>query len=591
MILQCLEAYYRRLADSGDESLVVPGYSKQNITFCVELQPDGSKPNIRDMRVESGKRHVAAKKQVLGDAKPPGQGINPCTLWDNTAYMLGFKQDDEKPERTRKQFEAFRDTHLANQAEINDPEFDAVCYFLKAWNPERANDFPELKDLSAGFGIFAVVGKLNFVHESERVKGWWQKKLSVVDDEVDEPPLVLQCLVSGQTAPIARLHNKPPIKGVNGGLPGGGMLVSFEMQSSSSYDRKQSYNSPVGVEAAFRYAVALNQLLERNVSQRVQIGDTTTVFWTEQQSPIESMIPGIFELGNVEDEVRKANLHSILDSISQGKFPSELGKRDTAFYVLGLSPNAARISVRFWWQGTIEEICDRIGKHFNDLAIVKPPKAPAYPSLYQILRETARESKDISPTLSGSMMRSILQGSDYPSSLLSSLLRRVKADRDYKVPPVRAAAIKACLNRTFRLNPKRSPLEMRLEMALNKERPEVAYQLGRLFAAFEKTQNDAFKTPLNSTIKDRYFSAASATPATVFPRLIRMNQHHIAKLEKVEYQRSAENRNREIFDRFNDFPNHLTMQEQGLFAIGYYQQTQDFYSKKQKEPVAEEMTS
>lgn len=577
MILQQLESYYVRLAEAGDDTLVVPGFSLQNVTFRINLNPDGTLVNISDARSLTAKKPVAQKMQLLGSSKPSGQKINPCFLWDNTAYALGFKLGDEKPERTREAFNAFRERHLAVQNEIEDPEFDAVCSFLKTWDPARASEFPILEELSTGFGVFHVVGCVKDVHQNAKVLGWWKRQLAIkVEGDSDE--CRMQCLVTGELSKTARIH-EPKIKGVNGAQPAGALLVSFNLGAAESYGREQSFVAPVSEEAAFRYAVALNKLLDGANKQRIQIGDATSVFWTAKPTPIEQALPGLVDLASVEDEELKARLSSILTKLSQGKRVEELGPLDTDFFVLGLSPNAARVSVRFWWRGTIGEIAEKLGKHFSDLQIAMPPGGSQFPSFWQILRETSREAKDIPPILSGGLLRSILVGTEYPAILFQSLMRRLKADRE--IPPIRAAAIKAYLNRSFRSGNRQTPLKSELQMALNPDRPEPSYQLGRLFAVLEKTQSDAFKGSLNATIKDRFFSAASATPATVFPRLIRLNQHHSSKLETKSYQVNAEKRMQEIMAKLESFPAHLSMAEQGLFAIGYYHQRQDFFTKKE----------
>lgn len=281
MILQFLDSYYQRLAASGDNSLVMPGYSRQNITFCIVLKANGELVNITDERDATGKKPVAKKMQVLGGGKPPGQGINPCTLWDNMAYLLGFKVDDDKPERTRQTFDASRDYHLALKSEINDPEFEAVCQFMSAWDPERAKEFPVLKELSTGFGLFRIVSESHYVHESKRVSDWWSSKLveqvELPDGKSADVDREMQCLISGKRAAIARIH-EPKIQGVNGAQSAGALLVSFNFDAAESYGRKQSFVAPVSQEASFRYAVALNKLLDRGGGRRLQIGDATTVF-------------------------------------------------------------------------------------------------------------------------------------------------------------------------------------------------------------------------------------------------------------------------------------------------------------------------
>jgi CRISPR-associated protein Csd1 len=580
MILQSLEAFYNRLAEEGDESLVLPGFSRQNITFRVELKLDGSLVGIFHDRDESGKKPVPKKVLVLGASKPSGQGINPCFLWDNTAYMLGFKPNDDKPDRTRLTFEAFREKHIALREEISSPEFDAVCHFLAHWNQERAADFPILAELAPGFGVFKIFDQTCYVHQNPVIESWWKAKLnSEIEVEGESANGErMQCLVTGQESPIARIH-EPKIQGVNGAQAAGALLVSFNFDAAESYGRVQSLVAPVGKDVAFRYAVALNRLLDRAGKRRFQIGDASAVYWTARQSPAEQLFPWMIDTGSVEDETLKSKLHDMLYRLSRGQYAEDLGPQETDFYILGLSPNVARISVRFWWRGSVAEVAKRIGEHFEDLSITKPATFNEFPGLWEILRETARESKDIPPNLSGAMMRSILQGIEYPTQLFQTLMRRIKADHD--ISPVRVAAIKAHLNRQFRLGNHLSPLKGSLEMSLNKDRPESAYHLGRLFAVLEKTQEDAFKGQLNATIKDRFFSSASATPAAVFPRLIRMNQHHVNKLDRKEWQVAAEKRMQEIMERIDSFPRFLTMPEQGLFAIGYYHQRQDFFIKKE----------
>jgi CRISPR-associated protein Csd1 len=581
MILQSLEAFYNRLAEEGDDSLVLPGFSRQNITFRIELKLDGSLVGIFHDREESGKKPVPKKIQVLGTSKPSGQGINPCFLWDNTAYVLGFKLNDDKPERTKLTFEAFRDKHLDLETEINTPEFIAVCEFLRHWSPERASEHPVLQELAPGFGVFKIFDQTRYVHEHPAIQTWWKKSLEIQQQalakESDETEQ-MQCLVTGTKTSIARIH-EPKIQGVNGAQAAGALLVSFNFDASESYGRDQSFVAPVGQDAAFRYAVALNRLLDRAGNRRFQIGDASTIYWTDRQSPAEELFLGLIDSGSLEDETLKSKLQNLLSCLSRGQYADDLGPQETEFYILGLSPNAARISVRFWWHGSVAEIAKRIGDHFDDLSIAKPSKFNEFPGLWEILRETARESKDIPPTLAGGVMRSILQGIEYPAQLFQIVLRRIKADHD--ISPVRAATIKAHLNRQFRLGKQFSPLKGKLEMSLNRDRPESAYHLGRLFAVLEKTQDDAFGGQLNATIKDRFFSSASATPAAIFPRLIRMNQHHVNKIEKKEWQISAEKRMQDIMERIESFPRFLSMPEQGLFAIGYYHQRQDFYTKKE----------
>lgn len=572
MILQALNSYYERLKNDPNSDIAPFGFSRQKISFCVTLNTDGSLHEIEDVRKQAGKKLIPLSMVVLGNAKPSGAGINPCFLWDNPAYLLGYKSDDPKPERTKESFEAFRQRHLDVEQTIGDQQYSAVCRFLEAWNPAEAEQHEKLVEVGTGFGAFRLRAESGYVHERPAVKDWWNQQLVESDD--NEEAISGQCLVTGEFGPLARLH-EPKIKGVWGSQSAGAALVSFNLDAFDSYGKSQSVNSPVSESAAFQYCTALNRLLAANSNQRIQIGDATTVFWTEQPTAAENLLPWILEPSKeAENESLKNQLHSVLDRIRKGLYPEELGSQDTPFYILGLSPNAARISVRFWYVSNLKQLTDNLKNHYVDLQLVHGPKDRDYPGPWELVRETVRESKDVPPLLGGSLIRSILIGAPYPQMLYSAVLRRIRADREIRF--LRAAILKAHLTRNHRLGIDK--LEKEISMSLDTDRPEPAYHLGRLFAELEKTQEDALPG-INDTIKDRYFGSASATPASVFPRLIRLNQHHLGKLEKSK-RTYHDKRIREIAGRLNGFVSHLNLKDQGLFAIGYYHQRQDIFTKK-----------
>lgn len=571
MILQALNGYYERVAAEPDTGIAPFGFSRQKIAFRVVLNADGTLHGIEDHRVERNGKDVARLVLVCGDAKPPGQGINPCFLWDNAAYMLGWKPDDEKPERTRECFETFRQHHLDLEEAVDDPAFTAVCRFLEAWDPDTADEHGTLAEVGPGFGVFTLRAEEGHIHDRTRIVEFWRERTTAPADEAGD---TAQCLVTGEVGPVARLH-EPKIKGVAGAQSAGALLVSYNCDAFESYGHDQGDNAPVGERIAFQYCTALNHLL-RDEHRRFRIGDTTTVFWTERPTPAENVLGLAFNTPvGVEDTDRVNELKGILGSIGQGAQPAALDDGGTPFFVLGLAPNAARLSVRFWHVSTLSEIVDRVRRHFEDLHLDRTERDPEFPAVWQLLRETARESKDVPPLLGGALMRAILTGQPYPSALYTAVLRRIRADRT--VNHVRAAILKACLTRQHP--------ELELPVSLDPDRPEPAYHMGRLFAVLEKAQEDALPG-LNATIKDRYFSSVSATPAGVFPRLIRMNQHHMAKLDtgpRIHRERSKQ----EIADRIDGFPNHLGLTDQGLFALGYYHQRRDLFTKKSDAPTPE----
>ncbi|MFV0338251.1 MAG: type I-C CRISPR-associated protein Cas8c/Csd1 [Chthoniobacterales bacterium] len=586
MILNTLNALYPRLADDSDYEIAKPGYSPQNISFRVVLRPDGTLFAIQDARIPDEKGKPRADKQlVMGEAKPSGSGINPGLLWDNTAYMLGYKKDDPKPERTAKSFEAFRETHLALEQEINHPHFSAVCRFLENWSPEKATEYaqihPEIDDLSTGFGIFEIQGETQAVNAQPEILQWWDSR-----EPTSDAPLG-QCLISGrESVPIARLH--PKIKSVAGAQSSGASLVSFNAPAYESYGKDQSFNAPVSEKAAFQYGTALNSLLNgpKSAKHRIRIGDTTCVFWTDQKSVFEDAFGLLATEGsNAPAQVQDQNLRSKIEILLKqirlgGATTSDLGEdpNETNFYLLGLAPNAARLSVRFFHRSTVGELLENLHAHQKDIAIVREWETakgkrlpdPEFPAYWQLLTQTARVSDEIPPLLGGSLMRSILENTPYPESLYSAVLRRIRADRTINY--LRAALIKGILTRNH---------QQTLSIMLDTENTTPAYLLGRLFAALEKTQTDALGD-LNSGLRDKFYSSASSTPASVFPRILRTYQHHLAKLNggaKVNREKLIQ----QILDGIpaTGFPSQLNLTAQGIFAIGYYHQRKDFFTKKE----------
>ena len=575
MILQSLNSYYERLTEDENVDISPYGYSPQKIVFSIVIDLNGKLIKFADQRREDGKKLIPRMLQVFGGAKPPGSGLNPCFLWDNAAYLLGYKLEDTKPERTLKAFEASREYHLSYEKEINHPAYSAVCRFLESWNPEKAAEYPELEEAATGFLVFQIANQEQFVHELPELIQWWNEKLNRA--EGSKKDVRGFCLITGKQEKLARLH-EPKIKGVRDAQSSGASIVSFNANAYESYGKDQSYNAPVSEQVTFQYCTALNYLLSRKNGRSLIIGDATVVFWTERPTPIESIFSAFIDpISHTEDESAKKKVEDLLSQIARGQYPAEeLGDAETPFYVLGLSPNAARIALRFWYVSTLGEMISHLRSHMQDLEICgKPEKDFAMPAIWQLLAETARESKDVSPILAGVTMKAILTGQIYPEMLYSAVIRRIRMDRvmNYR----RASVLKACLNRQFRLL-KTSPLKKEISVSLDPDYPDPAYHMGRLFAELEKSQEDALPG-LNATIKDRFFGAASATPASVFPRLIRMSQHHLSKLEGGA-KTYHEKRIQEICQQINDFPSHLSLHQQGLFALGYYHQRQDIFTKK-----------
>lgn len=568
MILQSLNSYYERLAEDPASGIAPFGFSEQKIAFAVVLKRDGSLENIEDLRIVEGKKTVNRPLIVPGQAKPSGSGLNPCFLWDNPAYLLGYKLEDPKPERTLKSFEAFRDRHLTLRKEIDGEEFGIVCRFLETWDPAKALEQSRLAEFSTGFGVFRISGQTAYVHDLPAILDYWRKDLARKEAEQSG---AMPCLVTGRMAPPALTHD-PAIKGVRDAQSSGAKLVSFNCDSFTSYGKDQNLNAPVSEQAAFQYATALNHLLRAGSRQRLSIGDATTVFWSGKESAAEDIFAYLIDPAQDDSKAGDSglteHLRLILSQISQGVLPAEWqSDAETRFYILGLAPNAARLSVRFWYVSTLGELLKNIGSHFAALQIRRGPNDPEFPAIWQLLRETARESKDVPPLLGGALTRSILTGAPYPRTLPLAVINRIRAD--HRINANRASILKAFLIRNHH-----EPIAMSLDI----EKPDASYRMGRLFAALEKTQEDALPG-INTTVRERFYSSASATPAAVFPRLLRTYQHHLAKLEggrKVNRERLVQ----EILNRVDSFPRHLNLEGQSQFALGYYHQRQEFFTKK-----------
>lgn len=580
MILQALHALYDRLKDDPAYEVAPPGYSIQKISFKVVLHPDGRLFEIQRTLHEGRPKQV----RVPGAAKSPGSGLNPCFLWDNTGYLLGFKPDDENPERTQKAFDAFRARHLDVRTEIAAPSYDAVCRFLEEWNPADAPKHAILAETTSGFGLFQIVGEAGFVHEDPVVDAWWQRQLSVrTEAEVDA-----QCLLTGQRAAVARLQ--PMIKGVAGGNAQSS-LVGFNDESFCSYGKEQSINAPIGERAAAEYGAALNALLDGPMRSRhrMLLADATVAFWTDRRSLVEDVFAQFAERGSdlaprkeeVQDGTVLKQLSLFLDALRQGleKVGDLAGEaKRTQFYLLGLSPNQGRVAVRFFLHGSVASMIEHLREHHRDIGIerqygddAKRPD-PEFPSSRQLLDETCPRDKrtkipdreKIPHTLSAPLLRAVLTGCRYPESLLGAVIRRIRADREINY--LRACIVKGCLIRNH---------GKEIPMSLDTERTEPAYTLGRLFAVLERVQEVAHLRQtgqfLERGIRDNYFTSASSTPASVFPRLERLSTHHRRQLSGAQKNR-YDTLIAEIKQGQAGIPNVLQLPDQGLFSLGYYHQ-------------------
>ena len=594
MILQALNTYYERLSTEGGTDIASEGFAHKEIPFLIVISKEGKFIALQDTRTPSGKKLVARKFLVPKERERSGKNAwkEANLLWDHYGYVLGRPKSDSNADNDMalKQHGAFvAETKALHDTYPDNLEIEAVYQFLSEDNCAAVFadlHWTECKKIPGCNLSFILEGETRLICQSESVQAYvTSKSVSSPEDEENGstgPDMEGLCLVTGEYGRIARLHPRTPIQGAKSNAK----IVSFQKNMGfDSYGKEQSFNAPIGKRTAFAYTTVLNHMLARDSRQKIQVGDATTVFWAEKKNEMETLFADFFgnEPAKVEPEQDYKHLISLFRSPDSGA-RVELD-RNTKFYVLGLSPNAARISVRFWYAGTVGSIADNIWQHFDDLEMVKGPKDWHTVGFRWLLRSTALQEKDdnIPPNLAGDTMRSILTGAPYPRTLLAAAIRRARAE--HEITYSRAALIKAVLVRETRF---RKLIQKEVEMALDITNTNPGYLLGRLFAVLEKTQESA-NPGINATIRDRFYGAASGTPVSVFPILMKLKNHHIAKLENKGQAINLEKQIGEIVDKLDAngaFPPHLNLQDQGRFAVGYYHQRQDFFTKKDNDKEA-----
>lgn len=567
MILQALNDYYARKAADPQTDLAPEGFELKALPFVLVLDEAGQLLQLTDRREGEGKKREA-KAQLVPQGVKKTSGVAANLLWDNAEYVLGVVTRG-KPERVAEQQAAFakRLTEAFGDAP-EDAGLRAVFAFLKT---HRTHALEKLAAHPAWPEILASNPLLSFQLNSDTalvchrpaVVAALQAKASA-GGEADGI-----CLISGEPDAIERLH--PSIKGVWGAQSSGANIVSFNLDAFSSYGKAQSFNAPIGKRAAFAYTTALNHLLGKGSRQRIQVGDASTVFWAEKNSGkvFESAFLDFLDPPRDDPDRGTQAVASLYASVKAGQpFTDDDEQR---FHVLGLAPNAARIAVRFWHVTSIRELEGALLRHFESLAIDRPAYETAAPlSLYRLLTSVAAQGKaeNIPPNLGGDVMRAILKGLPYPETLMQGALRRIRAEREVNFP--RAALLKAYLIRNFN--------DQEITVSLNLENTSPGYRLGRLFAALERTQERA-QGNLNASIRERYYGAFSSTPVTVMPTLMKLKNHHLAKLPNRGEAVNLEKLFAEIIDGLPDVPSRLSLYEQARFAVGYYHQRQSFFNK------------
>jgi CRISPR-associated protein Csd1 len=589
MILNALCEYYDILSSNSSVEIAKSGYSIAKISYAIVLDDNGTILSFMDLRETSGKKLVP-KILLLPKVKDKTMDVKTSAfpLWDNAQFVFGYskkevKEDNKKVKKlvvNSAAFQAFKDYNLKLLENINNSDADSLRNFLNNWNPQNAETV--LSDIS-GFDEsileacnFIFMNKdFKYIHENTDIKNAWEEFKQDHDAEKG------QCLITGKNSAIARLH--PKIKGVRDAQSAGANIVSFNADAFTSYGKEQSFNAPVSENAAFKYGTVLNYMLQSD-KQKMFMGGSTVVFWAEHASPKYNEIFNAFlspsakaednktDDEKTHDEKQERLIKGVLSAVKSGSKLSieeeELSK-DTNFCILALAPNNARISIRFFYKDTFGDLIKKIGQHYEDMKIVgaRLENVPLWLLLKETVPTGSKENAS-SPLLAGRVFTAILTGGMYPSSLFSTIIERIRADRD--VNSTRASIIKAYLIRKHK--------KEELTVSLNEESKEPAYLLGRLFAVLEQAQWKALGD-VNSGIKERFFASAAASPRRIFPQLLKNTQNHLAKMDNSIW---LDKKIGEIMAGIDSFPVQFNLDEQGMFMLGYYHQRQALFTKTEK---------
>ncbi len=575
MILQALVKEYEKLV----EKKLVPeiGWCQANVSYAIELNEDGTIKEIHSLKINEtmGKKQVwKPVKKSVPEMVTRSSGVLANFLCDNAKYFLGI-DNNGTDDRMLECFQAAKEKHIALLKDIDEPIARAICNFFLSWDPKiaRENYYVDEKwdELNDGGNIIFCIGT-DEAQDNIKIKEVWNNNIKRAGE--DKKGI---CLVTGEKTEIARIHRG--IKGVPGAQSSGAALVSFNAPAFESYGKEQSYNAPVGKYAEFAYTTALNYLLG-NRDRTFQVGDSMIVFWAENGNEAYQDTFSFVMNPHTDNEEQ---IQKVFDALKKSRYIDINDIKidlEQNFYILCLAPNAARLSVRFFYQNTFGDILSNVDEHYKRMEIIKPSwEEQKYLSIHGMLRETVNQkSKDKTPApnMAAMVLQSILSGSRYPESLYINTLIRIRSENG-NVTWGKAAIIKAFLIKNYKWK------EGENYMSLEENCNDTSYILGRLFSVLESIQKDANPT-ISSTIRDRYFNSACMTPASVFPILLRLKNSHIKKLERERGARTRiyyENLVGNLMDNLNGFPHRLTLEEQGKFMFGYYHQTQKKYEKKE----------
>ena len=600
MIINTLADYYDYLVEK--QEIPAFGWSNEKVSHAILLNKDGQIASIVSLKKTNKKGKEYVEKMEVPEHKVKTSGIVPQFMCDSESSLLGIvvtkeaERKNKEVERAKKSFMASVDLHHRVLEGVDSDIAKRVLAYFDTWNPEEAYQNKHvisfLKESGIkSFLIFADADTGRAAFEDPKIREAWIRHRNRENADVK----LTLCLDKGDYELPERLH--PKIKGIPKANPSGASLISFNSNAFESYGKNeaQGFNAPISKINTFKYSSVLNYLLS-NKRNTVNLGNTTVVFWAEEaEHECESCFDEMIECEITEDDIK-----SLYNSLAIGN-PIEWKKSiiayDNPFYVLGVTPNNSRISIRFFLQNKFGRVIKNVLEHYLRLEIIQPYNGHSVLSLSKLMNETVRfadndNKKDNkidkqSESLREKMLTSLLLGGSYPAELLQVIISRIRAEQSLG----HNGWEKAAIIKAFLLNNYKEYVYLKevATVSLNMESRNEAYVLGRLFAVLEDIQRRASKTKLNVTIKDRFFSSAAATPRVVFPQLLKLSQSHMKKLNESSYVH-YDKLIGELIDKLENtsFPPHLSLEDQGTFYLGYYHQERAIFTGNKQSNIEEE---
>lgn len=578
MILQALWDYYYRKSKIGDGAIAPLGFEYKEITHVIVLKLNGEFVQLDDMREKEGKR-LRGKTYLVPKSEKRTSGVVANLLWDNPKYVLGVELKQSMILTPQEQAAFIEKIQQIPGSNNHGTALHAVLTFLESKDYIALFATPEWKEIDIAKGksgitlSFKIIGETALISQCALVCDYVEELMQVTEN-------VGRCLVTGELDEIERTHSS--IKGVWGCQSSGADIVSFNFDAAKFYNKEQGDNAPIGKKAAFAYTTALNYLL--NSKQRIQVGDTSAVFWAERTTAMEDLFGDIFQGDDPDRNVEAVK--AVYRMIDRGALTAL--EDQNAFYVLGLSPNAARIAIRFWYVITTKQLVIKVRDYFNDLQLVHRLDEPEYLPFWKIQNALAvkndKKSNEKNAYLLAQFLNSILTGLPLSYALLVTVIARIGAEQGVSYP--RAALLKMWLNRYNRSQHINSVNQTgeEITMSLDQNNAQLGYRLGRLFSVLEKIQEEG----KGGAIRERFYRAASSTPLVIFPHLFSLKNYHLAKIENPGRQINFEKMIGDIMSKIPvDLPTILDIKDQARFAIGYYHQRQHFFASHAEKDVSE----